>query len=313
MLRNGAVLVMVFVCQLAGQDAAGISTFFEGKQVVVKMDLPGTQQGVDIFPQRTQALDLKSYSNRIKKFGTSLRNGDRVLVTKVKVKNDSIEFQLGGGGYGTASDDTDSSVHYTPSDKSGREKDLEDQIKNETDPDRRRSLERELDDVRARRERRDDRDKAAAEDAAESKKQRIDIRRQQGGSRFNIRFDKVAAPGMTRESVMAALAPYVEFPPETFGNTDAAGARNRQPVSDPKGPPAPVATAPSQDTSNGVQSLKKGLTRSQVEGLFGQATETHDRSQDGLRITSCTYQTKDALVKTDFVNGVLVGYTVSSR
>ncbi|MFN5581990.1 hypothetical protein [Gemmatimonas sp.] len=44
--------------------------------------------------------------DRIKEFGTALDVGQQVMVTKVVVKGDShIEFQLGGGGFGTLSDD----------------------------------------------------------------------------------------------------------------------------------------------------------------------------------------------------------------
>src|SRR5271163_4457561 len=108
------------------------------------------------------------------------------MVTKVKVNKDNVEFQLGGGGYGTAGDNTDTSVHFTPADKSEREKELETQLNNETDPDRRRSLQRELDYVRSERERRDRIDRARAEDDAARRTQQIAIKRQQGGSRFNI-------------------------------------------------------------------------------------------------------------------------------
>lgn len=55
-------------------------------------------------------MDMKSYASRMKESGTSLRNGDSVLISKVKVKDKSIELQLGGGGYGTFGDDTDTSV-----------------------------------------------------------------------------------------------------------------------------------------------------------------------------------------------------------
>jgi len=103
------------------QNPDMLSPFFEGKQVVVKMDMPGTQKGVDIYPDRQPPLDTKSYGERLKQFGVSLRNGDTVMVTKVKVNKDSVEFQLGGGGFGTAKDNTDTSVHFTPAEKSPRE------------------------------------------------------------------------------------------------------------------------------------------------------------------------------------------------
>jgi hypothetical protein len=288
---------------LAAQNPAALSQFFEGKQVVVKMDMPGTQQGVAIYPQRPQPLDVKSYGDRMKKYGTSVRNGDTVLITKVKVKDNSVEFQLGGGGYGTAFDDTDSSVHFTPGDKSNREKDLENQLRTETDPNRRRSLQRELDDVRSRRERDDQRAQARAEDTAENKKQTIAFRRQQGGSRFNIRFNsKRDIEAATPETIMTALDKYVEFPPATFSTL--ASSRAAEAV------PSPNSSGSSPDP---VKSLKKGMTLEQVEALFGQPTETHDNSHGGMKMVSYTFQGKDELLKGDFVNGVLVQYTVSSR
>ena len=66
-------------------------------------------------------------------------------------------------------------------------------------------------------------------------------------------------------------------------------------------------------TGNPVQSLRKGLTRAQVETLFGPPTESHDQVANGLAMTTCTYQNAAQTVQADFVNGVLVQYTVSSR
>jgi hypothetical protein len=300
-----SLLSLVSGPQLAAQSQQALSQFFEGKQVIVKMDMPATQQGVDVYPQPPQKLDVKSYSGRLKKFGTSLRNGDPVMITKVKVKDNNIEFQLGGGGYGTAMDDTDTSAHYTPGDKSGREKDLEDQLRNETDPARRRTLQRKLDDARADRERRDRRDRAAAENAADNKRQLIDAKRQQGGSRFNIRFDnKQAASEVTPQTIMATLSQYVDFPVQNFG----ASADGH--ISEAL---APQVATPPPSASGPANSLKKGLSLGQVEELLGQPTETHQSSHDGLKITSYSFQTKDSNVQADFVNGVLVQYNISSR
>lgn len=139
----------------------------------MKLDMPATQKGVAIYPGKPQPLDTKSYASRLKQFGTSLRNGDTVVITKVKVKSDSIEFQLGGGGYGTALDPTDESVHFKPAEESSHEKELEEQLSKETDEDRRRSLSRELDNLKRDRERQDRRARAAAEDDAKSRKQKI--------------------------------------------------------------------------------------------------------------------------------------------
>jgi hypothetical protein len=299
-----SVLGLASARYAAAQDPGGLAAFFEGKQVVVKMDMPGTQQGVDIYPQRPQPLDLKSYSGRVKKFGVAIRNGDSVMITKIKVKDNNIEFQLAGGGYGTFGDDTDTSAHFTPADKSSREKDLENRLKTETDPDRRRSLQRELDRVRSDRQRRDDFARAAAENAAESKKARIDGKRIQGGSRFNLHFDsRNLGDSLTPQLVMTALAQYVAFPPEAFP---------------PSVEPSPAVTSASKPPEPAVgpdsaKQLKKGQTTEQVESLLGQPAETHKRSENGLEITSLSFQGKDVIIRADFVNGVLVQYSMSSR
>ena len=301
-LRSYAALFLMSAA-LSAQNQESVSQFFEGKHVTVKMDMPGTQQGVDIYPQRPQTLDMKSYASRLKRYGVAIRNGDSIMVTKVKLKDNSIEFQLGGGGFGTVGDDSDTSVHFTPESKSDREKELENQLNSETDPDKRRSLQRELDYVRSRRERDDQRARIAAEDAAEFKKQRVASDRLQGGSRFNIRFNtRRASSEITPETVMNALAPYVSFPDQ--GATQSTGGAR----SDPAGPPPP------QPPANGSpQSLRKGMTLEQVQALLGTPTKSNDKSQNGLTIHSCTFQSKDSTVQTDFVNGVLVQYTVSSQ
>ena len=302
-LCSGSVIFLLHQAAAQGPDALG--QFFEAKQVTVKLDMPGTQKGIDLYPDRPQPLDAKTYASRLKTFGTSLRNGDSVLITKVKVKNGNVEFQLGGGGYGTAGDVNDSSVRFTPAEKSNREKELERQLQKETDSDRRRSLARELDNLRRERERRDRRNLSIAEADAAGRRAHIDTGRQQGGSRFNIHFEKgKTGDALTPAVVMAALGRYVYFPPETFGpNSSATGQVAAGP---PQGPPQAPA-------GEGANSLRKGLTRAQVEALFGPPLEQHEQNQGGLAVTSCTYQNATEKVQADFVNGVMVQYTVSSR
>ncbi|NYF50664.1 hypothetical protein [Tunturiibacter gelidoferens] len=302
------VLVLVGASRVAAQNPEALSSFFEGKQVVVKMDMPGTQKGVDIYPNRPQPLDAKSYGDRLKQFGVSLQRGDTVMVTKVKVNKDNVEFQLGGGGYGTAGDNTDTAVHFTPAEKSDREKDLENQISNENDPDKRRSLQRELDYVRSERERRNRIDSARAQDDAERRTGQVAMKRQQGGSRFNIKLNARAMGDLlTPQVIESALAQYVSF------SGDATGADGAHPAGGAPGEGTGLAVHPSDNGADPAQSLKKGMSRDQVEALYGPAVEAHDRTENGMGITSCTYKSKDERVQADFVNGVLVQYSVSSR
>jgi len=281
------------------QNPDALAPYFEGKQVTVKIDMPATQKGVDIYPGRPQPLDAKSYGDRLKQFGVSLQKGDTTMVTKVKVNKDNVEFQLGGGGYGTAGDNTDTSVHFTPADKSDREKELENQLNNETDPDRRRSLQRELDSVRRDRERRDAYNRAMAEDDAARRAQQIGMKRQQGGSRFNVRMDtRKMGDSLTPQVIQDALAQYVSFSGNAVG-APGGGYTN--------------ANGPGSQGADQASGLKKGMTREQVEAMFGPAVEAHDRTENGMSMTSCTYKSADEKVQADFVNGVLVQYSVSSR
>ena len=305
-LRLGSVVLFAVASHASAQNPDALSPFFEGKQVVVKMDMPGTQKGVDIFPDRTPPLDAKSYGDRMKQFGVSLRNGDTVMVTKVKVNKDSVEFQLGGGGFGTAGDSSDTSVHFTPADKSDREKELERQLNNETDPDRRHSLQRELDYVRAERDRRDAYERARAEDDAERRTEQVAIKRQSGGSRFNIRVDaKKMGDSLTPQVIESALAQYVAFPGDAGG---AGGA----PAPAPGGTPVLIERAPGDQASDPAQGLRKGMTREQVEALYGPAVEADDHTDGGLTITTCVFKVKDVRVQADFVNGVMIRFLLSS-
>jgi hypothetical protein len=244
----------------------------------------------------------------MKQFGVSLRSGDSVMVTKVKVNKDNVEFQLGGGGFGTAMDNSDTSVHFTPLDKSDREKELEGQLNNETDPDRRRSLQRELDRARADRERRDAYNRSRAEDDAAMRTQRVALKRQQGGSRFNIHVDaKKMGDSLTPQVIESALAQYVAF------SGDASEAGVAPAGSAQRGTPALVERTPAdQGGVDPAQGLRKGMTRAQVEALYGPATETNDHSEGGLTITTCVFKAQDVRVQADFVNGVMIRFLLSS-
>ena len=198
---------------------AQLSQAFEGKMVTVKIDMPGTQLGADVYPQRPTPLDLKSFARRLKQYGTALRAGDSVMITKVKAKDKLIEVQLGGGGYGTIRDDTNATVIAPPSEESRREKDLKVQLMNESDPAKRRQIQARLNDLRDRREQTDKQNRILAADASAQKAEVISGKRLQGGSRFNLKYTgAVPAEALTPEAVMAALAQYVTFPKESFGS-----------------------------------------------------------------------------------------------
>ena len=87
------------------QNEAALRAAFEGKTIAVRIDMPATSQGVDVYPQDGAAVDFREVAERLKDNGTALAMGRRIMITKVVVKRSShIEFQLGGGGYGTFGD-----------------------------------------------------------------------------------------------------------------------------------------------------------------------------------------------------------------
>jgi len=304
-MKKSAILSVLFLAAASAmaQDAnSTLSQFFEGKQVVVKIDMPGSQQGVDIFPQKPNSLDAKAYGKRMKSFPVALRNGDAVMVTQVKIKDKLIEFQLGGGGFGTFGDDTNTAVNFKPAEKSDREKDLENQLANTDDQDQKDKIQRELDYLRRQRERDDQRNRAIAEQAAQIKKIQVDQDRMKGGSRFNLRYDGKVPPNITPQDVMAALAPYVSFPPGLGGGA--------QPVAAAVPGSTGAATAPSAAAPGSVNGLEKGMHQDQVRTLLGNPTSVGDTDHDGIQVHSETYAQGNSYIHAEFVNGVLVRYSI---
>ena len=109
------LLFFTVVCLLA-QPQAALRHPFESKTVRVKIDIPATNDGVDLQYRGDPPLDFRSYSQRVKRYGV-----------------ENIKFHLGGGGYGTFGDDTGNVSPGTAS-KSRRESNLERDLRNETDP-----------------------------------------------------------------------------------------------------------------------------------------------------------------------------------
>lgn len=284
---------------LFAQNEAALQQAFEGITVVVKIDMPGTHQGIDLYPNRDRLMDFDSYQRRLKQFGASLRSGDSVLVTKVRVKDKNIEFHLGGGGYGTAADDTDTSVKFTPAPKSRREKQLEDDLKKATDPRVRKEIQDDLNYERRQRERDDARNRAIAEDAAEAKKDRIAQRRMEGGSRFNIWFEpRIPAAGLTPNQLSELLSEYLDF-----------GQRRET-----RSQPPAVTPSPALDISDeAILRLRKGMTRTDVLALFGPPQRTSEKGTSDAKILVLMYQVGERDVQIELMSDVLIRYVISSR
>jgi hypothetical protein len=287
-----SLLLPVCTFPVAAQSEAALRDYFEGRSVALKQPMPGTEEGVDIFPGTARPLDYPRYAKRLKEHGTAIRSGESAIITKIKVKSKHIEFQLDGGGYGTMGDETSSDVSTESAPKTRREKNLEAEIKRETDPARKRAMREEIDDLRREREREDARNRSAVAEAEEHRKQNIRQRRLEGGSRFNIRYqDQLPVEALTPPSVMAALADYVDF-----------GALRSEPE---------IAAPPAPTPRSGL--LRKGMMLQDVNAMVGRPLDTRQRKEGTLNVQTVQYSTADGKVMADFVEGVLVRYTITSE
>ena len=278
-----ALVAAVSASPAAAQSEGALRQYFEGKRVVLRIDLPGTSDGVDVRADSSRPVDYQQYGNRLKTYGTAIRAGESATVTLVKLKKDLIEFQLSGGGFGTFSDDTSTSVNIPLIEKSAREKELEKLVPAEPNARLKRDLQRELNDLRDRRERDNRRVEADRARAEEAKRERIASQRLRGGSRFNIRYQGSVPSGIRPEEVMAALEEFVDFSGNGF--------------------PAPAAD----------DSLRKGMLRSDVEEIFDSEPQASERREGNLVVTTLVFTRGNQRVTAEFVEDVLVRYTIASR
>jgi hypothetical protein len=301
----------LFSLPARAQDAAALQSYFMGKQVVVKIDMPGSQKGVDLRFNKPTPMDWKEYGSRCKQFGVAIRQGDVARITTIVVKKDMMEFQLDGGGFGTAGDDTKTTVDAKVTDKSAYEKDLENQIANTDDPDKKADLQRQLDRERARRERQDSINQQQAQIASQQKAQVVAQNRANGGSRFNLRWSGSVPGDLTPDKVMQLLAPYVNF------NAVAPTASG---VVTPGDAPLPQQSAPPAQGAAGdanvpaTAKLHRGMKIEEVTSLFGQGKQLSESTDNnGLKTSIYSYTTGDRHVEVTYVEGLVVRYTISSN
>lgn len=201
-----------------GQSEADLKRFFEGKSVVVKVDMPAMAKGVDVHPDRSPTVDPVRLAGRMAERGVGVGIGEAIIVTKVDVHKDLIEFLLGGGGF--AEFDVPDPEQLLPS---KREDELDKQIDAETDRAKRKELEKEQEHLEREREKEQETiqeryEEAKANAAVEGAKFAL-----RAGSRFRLHFNNGRVPpeALKPDFVMKALSEFVDFPEETFGSRSA--------------------------------------------------------------------------------------------
>ena len=297
------------------QNEAALRAAFEGKSLTVKVDMPATSKGVDVFPQESMPVNWREMANRMKEFGTALKPGQQVMITKVVVKKDShIEFQLGGGGWGTFGDrvNSSSSVSAATESETKEERDLKARIKAAQGPTERKRLEKELSNARSERERENSKARAEAAQANEAREANLRVKRAESGSRFNIRYRNGIPPfALTPQGVAEALAPYADI-----AGMPVAAAGAGQGAAAPAGanslaPATPGAAAIPVGSAQAVLALKKGLTLTEVEALLGPAASANEVKEGSMTVMMRGYTADGKRISTSFVGGVLIDYAIT--
>ena len=287
-----AAAVMAVATPLQAQNEAMLRQAFEGKVVAVKIDMPATQQGVDVYPLDQIPVDFREVAQRLKDNSTALRVGQPVMVTKVVVKKNShIEFQLGGGGYGTFGDNTSTDVSVVNQSETKAEKALRDSIKHAPGPTKRKQFEKELASLREERERENARAEAEAKQAQSVMEANLRAKRAESGSRFNVRYrNGIPGDALTPDGLIRALAQYVDF-----------------------GTASGVASSGSDGYAKAHASLRKGLLLDEVETLLGPAAMATETKEGTLTVLKRTYRKDGQQISASFVNEVLIDFAITPR
>jgi hypothetical protein len=94
---------------LYAQSEDALREYFEGRTVVVKQDLPAGKSGIDVYPDSGSPVNYADYNRRLKQLGVAIRRNEAVPLTSVKVREKSIELQLGGSSGAAGSEANDNS------------------------------------------------------------------------------------------------------------------------------------------------------------------------------------------------------------
>jgi hypothetical protein len=298
-----APTLLALVAGSAGAQSESIlRQAFEGKVVAVKIEMPATSRGVDVYPLDVMPVNFRDVAERLKDNSTALRIGQQVMVTKVLVKKNShIEFQLGGGGYGTFGDNTSTSVSTVNQGETKAEKALRDSIKHAPGPTKRKQFEKELASLREERERENARAEAEAKQAQSVMEANLRQKRAESGSRFNVRYrNGIPSDALTPDGLMRALAPYVDFGPAGGAVSSGSSAAGPGQAFAPGGGSRPA-------------SIRKGLLLEDVEAILGPAATATETKEGTLTVLKRTYRKDGQKISASFVNGVLIDFSITPQ
>lgn len=217
-----AVALAVCLSSAYAQDDGEqrIRRALEGRQVLLKMDLPAVDAGIPmIFDDTNVSYDEAAYKKLVKEYGVAVPKGSRARITGVRISKQGIEIDLDGGGL-PGRDWLVGTVKLVPPDalgKSDRETDLERQIQIETNPATLGFLKNELEYEQRTRVLQDQRNQEAYQRMTSVRSKYIEDNRKKWGSKLIIVVRSRKENVMMRDMVKS-LARYAELlPRDTTG------------------------------------------------------------------------------------------------
>src|SRR5690348_16437886 len=97
------ILTVILICAayaVAQEDGEQrLRRALEGRQVLLKMDMPAIDTGVVmIFDDTKITFDDAAYSRMLKEYGPSIKKGTKARITGVRLAKGGVELDLDGGG-----------------------------------------------------------------------------------------------------------------------------------------------------------------------------------------------------------------------
>ena len=107
-MRNFLAICFILglsVATVSAQSERTLNRYFEGKQVTLRIAIPRTRRGVDVYPERAQPLDIGDYTKRLSESGALYNRGEKASIKRLEVRSDRIEVIL-------AANSTGFSIHF---------------------------------------------------------------------------------------------------------------------------------------------------------------------------------------------------------
>jgi len=322
----GTLSLLVTVIAANGQSEGNLREYFEGRRVVVLLDMPADEDGINVQADKGRSIDRSDVSQNLRRFGISIRQGDLAEITLIKKKGKHIEFQLNGGGWQGS---RRTSLRYTPATKSERHQNLEAELALLPDPSDedvpveekklrlRQILEEDLAELTGQYEAINADRLAEAREIQTRSQEALNRRILQAGSRFNLRFDRnVPTEALTPDGLMHILEKYVDFSQEAVDRAtdqqkrrESGESRSQTYVSESGERVFEPASA-----DEILKNLRKGLLWENALRLLGTPSVDNRYDEGNLKVKTATFdRTSLGIIDAKFVEDVLIHYSISSR